>query len=47
MGGRYSEDGAQAEVVTERPSDHRGVADYALDTANAERLWNVATDLVA
>ncbi|MEV4417491.1 SDR family NAD(P)-dependent oxidoreductase [Catellatospora sp. NPDC049609] len=47
VGGRYFEDCAQAEVVTARPGDYRGVAAYALDAANAERLWTVAAGLLA
>ena len=30
-------------LVSERPEDLTGVASYALDAANAERLWNMAT----
>jgi NAD(P)-dependent dehydrogenase (short-subunit alcohol dehydrogenase family) len=47
VGGKYFEDRAEAEVV-----DHRdefgiyGVAPYALDPANAERLWEVSLGLV-
>jgi NAD(P)-dependent dehydrogenase (short-subunit alcohol dehydrogenase family) len=47
IGGRYFEDCAEATVV-----DHRdefgiyGVAPYALDPANAERLWEVSLGLV-
>ncbi|SCG77432.1 SDR family NAD(P)-dependent oxidoreductase [Micromonospora humi] len=46
VGGRYFDDCAEAPVVTERPADHRGVADYALDPGNADRLWDVALKLV-
>jgi NAD(P)-dependent dehydrogenase (short-subunit alcohol dehydrogenase family) len=45
-GGRYFEDGNEAPVVTRRPADYAGVAWYALDPANAERLWDTALDLV-
>lgn len=46
VGGRYFEDCSEAPVVAERPSDFSGgVAPYALDPANAERLWQVALDL--
>jgi NAD(P)-dependent dehydrogenase (short-subunit alcohol dehydrogenase family) len=47
VGGKHFEDRAEAEVV-----DHRdefgiyGVAPYALDPANAERLWEVSLGLV-
>ncbi len=39
IGGRYFFDCNEAEVVTERTGDMSGVAPYALDAANAERLW--------
>ncbi|TGE22751.1 SDR family NAD(P)-dependent oxidoreductase [Hymenobacter metallicola] len=47
IGGRYFEDGNEAEVVFHRPADYRGVAAYALDAANAERLWDAALNLIA
>ncbi|WP_457064975.1 SDR family NAD(P)-dependent oxidoreductase [Hymenobacter sp. UYAg731] len=47
IGGRYFEDCNEAEVVFRRPADYRGVAAYALDAANAERLWDVALKLTA
>ncbi|WP_433538009.1 SDR family NAD(P)-dependent oxidoreductase [Micromonospora sp. CA-249363] len=47
VGGRYFEDCAEAPVRTERPADYSGVAAYAVDPGNAERLWNVAADLIA
>lgn len=47
VGGRYFEDCNEAEVVSRRPADYRGVAAYALDPANAERLWNAALELIA
>jgi hypothetical protein len=47
VGGRYFEDCAEAAVVTERPADYTGVAAYAVDPGNAERLWNVASDLIS
>ncbi|MET8043396.1 SDR family NAD(P)-dependent oxidoreductase [Micromonospora sp. NPDC005215] len=47
VGGRYFEDCAEAPVVTERPADYSGVAAYAIDPGNAQRLWDVAADLVA
>jgi len=37
--GRYFVDCNEAEVVTRRQSDMRGVAPYAVDPDNAERLW--------
>lgn len=46
VGGRYFEDCNEAAVVTRRPADFSGVAPYALDAANAQRLWEVASRLV-
>jgi NAD(P)-dependent dehydrogenase (short-subunit alcohol dehydrogenase family) len=42
IGGRYFEDCNEAQIVDERPEDYRGVARYALDAANAERLWELS-----
>jgi NAD(P)-dependent dehydrogenase (short-subunit alcohol dehydrogenase family) len=47
IGGRYFEDCNEAPIVTRRPSDYRGVAHYAVDPANAQRLWDVALRLIA
>jgi NAD(P)-dependent dehydrogenase (short-subunit alcohol dehydrogenase family) len=44
--GRYFEDCAQAEPVTERTGAVAGVAPYALDQDNATRLWTVSETLV-
>jgi NAD(P)-dependent dehydrogenase (short-subunit alcohol dehydrogenase family) len=46
VGGRYFEDCNEAVTVTRRPADYAGVAAYALDPANAERLWDAALDLL-
>ena len=46
VGGRYFEDCNEANMVTERPADFRGVAPYALDPANAVRLWELAAELM-
>ncbi|MGY5035417.1 hypothetical protein ACWC9U_32225 [Streptomyces sp. 900116325] len=48
VGGRYFEDVNQAWVVEARPTQPGvpGVARYALDPANAERLWELASDIV-
>src|ERR1700678_2265474 len=46
VGGRYFEDCNEAATVTRRPPDYAGVAWYALDPANAERLWDTALDLL-
>jgi hypothetical protein len=45
--GRYYEDCAEAERVTERGTHTGGVAPYALDPGNAERLWQISTDLIS
>jgi hypothetical protein len=44
VGGRYYEDCQQAPVVDRRPDTFplQGMANYALDPANAERLWEVS-----
>ena len=46
IGGRYFEDCNEAPSVARRPADYRGVAAYAIDAANAERLWNMALPLL-
>ncbi|MFR9794785.1 SDR family NAD(P)-dependent oxidoreductase [Streptomyces sp. MS06] len=48
VGGRYFEDVAQAPVVDARPTalGVPAVARYALDAANAERLWKTATGIL-
>jgi len=50
IGGRYFEDCNEAEVIDSDAtdlSDHRfGVAPYALDPGNAERLWDVSESLL-
>ncbi|MGB8406723.1 MAG: SDR family NAD(P)-dependent oxidoreductase [Mycobacterium sp.] len=43
--GRYFEDCQESPVVAERGQHTAGVAPYALDPANAERLWQVSTAL--
>ena len=45
-GGRYFEDCNEAGVVTRRTADYTGVAWYAVDQANAGRLWDTALDLL-
>ena len=48
VGGRYFEDCAEAPVIARRgEAGLGGVAPYALDAANAERLWDVSLDLIA
>ena len=46
ISGRYFEDCAEAEVVPDRGERTSGVAAYALDEANAERLWAVSNALI-
>lgn len=44
VSGRYFEDCNEADVVSERPVDRvAGVAAYALDGGNADRLWSMAS----
>ena len=48
IGGRYFEDCNEAPVLHERGDDVlHGVAAYALDPANAERLWEVTEQLLS
>jgi hypothetical protein len=44
-GGLYLED-CHIAAVNDAPSAHDGVASYALDAGNAERLWQVSENLV-
>jgi NAD(P)-dependent dehydrogenase (short-subunit alcohol dehydrogenase family) len=48
VGGRYFEDVNEAPVVHARPTEYGvpGVAAYALDPDNAERLWELADGIV-
>lgn len=48
IGGRYFEDVNEAPRVNARPTELgvSAVAAYAVDPANAERLWNVAADIL-
>ena len=43
--GRYFEDCHEATQIYERADHTHGVAPYALDPSNAERLWHVSTEL--
>lgn len=47
IGGRYFEDCNEAQVVERRGDAMSGVAPYALDAANAERLWDLSLELIA
>jgi NAD(P)-dependent dehydrogenase (short-subunit alcohol dehydrogenase family) len=46
IGGRYFENCNEAVQVVERPADYHGVAPYALDTGNADRLWALSMGLL-
>ncbi|WP_181806802.1 SDR family NAD(P)-dependent oxidoreductase [Streptomyces shenzhenensis] len=48
IGGRYFEDVNEAPLVHARPTEPGvpGVAPYALDPENAQRLWELASDVV-
>lgn len=46
VGGRYFEDCNEAVTVTRRPASYAGVAGYAVDPVNAERLWDTALGLL-
>jgi NAD(P)-dependent dehydrogenase (short-subunit alcohol dehydrogenase family) len=47
VGGRYFEDCNEARLVDRRGGPGRGgVAPYALDTANAERLWELSLQMI-
>jgi NAD(P)-dependent dehydrogenase (short-subunit alcohol dehydrogenase family) len=47
IGGRYFEDCHEAKVVTEIENGISGVRSYALDPANARRLWGVSLHLLS
>ncbi|MPY10346.1 SDR family NAD(P)-dependent oxidoreductase [Arthrobacter bussei] len=47
IGGRYFEDVNEAAAVDHRGPDYTGVAAYALDPVNADRLWDLAEGLLA
>ena len=46
IGGRYFVDCNEAAPVTQRTGDMRGVAPYALDGENADRLWELSLRLL-
>jgi NAD(P)-dependent dehydrogenase (short-subunit alcohol dehydrogenase family) len=47
ISGRYFENVNEAEVILDRGGiGSKGVAGYALDPANAERLWDVSLELI-
>jgi len=47
VSGRYFEDSNEAEIVYDGNGWMSGVAAYALDAANADRLWDEAVKLIA
>ncbi|KAA8886244.1 SDR family NAD(P)-dependent oxidoreductase [Nocardia colli] len=47
IGGRYFDDCRQAPAVERNYGSAKGVAIYALNEANAERLWDISLDLIA
>ncbi|MBC7781258.1 MAG: SDR family NAD(P)-dependent oxidoreductase, partial [Proteobacteria bacterium] len=46
IGGRYFEDCNEAPTVDHRNATYTGVAPYALDAANAQRLWALSVSLL-
>jgi NAD(P)-dependent dehydrogenase (short-subunit alcohol dehydrogenase family) len=47
IGGRYFEDCNEAQVIERRGAGISGVAPYAVDPVNAERLWDLSLELIA
>jgi NAD(P)-dependent dehydrogenase (short-subunit alcohol dehydrogenase family) len=47
IGGRYFEDCNEASMITQRSDNYHGVAPYALDVKNADRLWEESLRLLA
>ena len=47
IGGRYFEDCNEAAIVPRRTEDYSGVAPYALNSDNADRLWEESLRLLA
>ncbi|PSB24429.1 SDR family NAD(P)-dependent oxidoreductase [Stenomitos frigidus] len=47
IGGRYFEDCNEAAIVPWRTEDYSGVAPYALNSDNADRLWEESSRLLA
>lgn len=46
IGGRYFEDNNEAMIVDHRGPDYTGVAHYAVDPSNADRLWDLTLGLL-
>lgn len=47
IGGRYFENCNEVETVTKRPDNYEGVAMYALDKENANRLWDISMKMIS
>lgn len=47
IGGHYFENCNEAETVFRRPSNYEGVATYALDKGNADRLWEISLHMLS
>jgi hypothetical protein len=47
VAGRYFEDGNEARTVHDSSGWIEGVAPWAVDPANAERLWDVSLSMTA
>ena len=45
-GGRYFENCNEVETVTKRPDNYEGVAMYAVDKNNANRMWDMSMELI-
>jgi NAD(P)-dependent dehydrogenase (short-subunit alcohol dehydrogenase family) len=46
IGGRYLEDVAESELTDHRDDGYTGLAPYAIDPSNAERLWELSHTLL-
>lgn len=46
VSGRYFENCNEVETVSKRPDNYEGVAIYALDKDNADRLWTISTKMI-
>lgn len=47
VSGHYFENCNEAEIVTKRPDNYEGVAMYALDKDNANRLWDISMKMIS
>lgn len=46
ISGHYFENCNEVQTVTERPANYEGVAMYALNKDNANRLWNISMEMI-